>query len=122
MTDRVAANHRCARRRKREPFEPITEGTPLRQSVPPWTLMGSKEATLPNQTSRDLSRPLAIAALALLLSACSGETINLGENTSRLEAPDLGCPAGAVVARAQADIDALAGCESSMRASRALAR
>lgn len=68
---------------------------------------------MPNQQTRDLTRPLASAALALFASACSGETINLGENTSTLEAPEPSCPAsGTVVARNQADIDALAGCEA----------
>jgi hypothetical protein len=66
---------------------------------------------MPNQRSRDLTRPLASATLVLLLSACSGETINLGENSSGLGAPESTCPAGAVLARNQADIDALAGCE-----------
>jgi hypothetical protein len=66
---------------------------------------------MPNQRSRDLTRPLASAAFVLFASACSGESINLGENSSSLEAPESTCPAGAVVARNQADIDALTGCE-----------
>lgn len=66
---------------------------------------------MPNQKNRNLLRPLSPVALLLAAGACSGETINLGENTSNLEAPEQSCPAGVVIARNQADIDALAGCE-----------
>jgi len=66
---------------------------------------------MPNQKDRNVLRPLGSIALLLAASACSGETINLGENTSNLESPESSCPAGVVIARNQADVDALAGCE-----------
>jgi hypothetical protein len=71
-----------------------------------------KEASMPNQTVSNRIRPLASASLALFAAACSGEVIDLGENTSNLGAPAQSCPApGPILARNQADIDALAGCE-----------
>jgi hypothetical protein len=74
--------------------------------------MVPKEATMPNQTHGNRIRPLASASLALFAAACSGEVIDLGENTSSLEALAQSCPApGPILARNQADIDALAGCE-----------
>lgn len=67
---------------------------------------------MPNQKILDRIHPLASASLALLAAACSGDTIDLGERSSGLEAPPSSCPlAGPVQVKNQAELDALAGCE-----------
>jgi hypothetical protein len=82
------------------------------QSAKARTLTGRREATLPNQTISDRIIPFASASLALFAAACSGDTIDLGEKSSNLEAAPSSCPAeGAVLVTNQPELDALAGCE-----------
>src|SRR5690348_17139765 len=56
-----------------------------------------------------LIRALA-AALPALACACSGEVVNVGENTAELAA-NAACPASGIVdVRSQSELDALEGC------------